>query len=200
MHRRSQRDQDLIPLDPEIEAAACWRSGEARRRKKEAAVMAQEDNRVLRDYAMPQASGVTSSIVSPAIEANNFELNPALIGFVERDQFGGYLSDNPNTHLRKFLVKSDTIKQMLFDCGSSLSPWGTELVIGCRTRSPPRSPPGRFSPRPYSANTSHQEKLQSWEQRLHPLPSRKESPSTRYGRGLKTFSGSAPTMEFLTGS
>jgi len=56
------------------------------RRKKEVPMMAQEDNRVLRDYALPQASGVTSSIVSPVIKANNFEL----ISFVKRDQFGGY--------------------------------------------------------------------------------------------------------------
>ena len=110
MHRRSQRDQDLVPLDPEIEAVARRRSGEARRRKKEAAVMAQEDNRVLRDYALPQASGITSSIVSPAVEANNFELNPALISFVEREQFSGHPSENPNAHLRKFLAKCDTIK------------------------------------------------------------------------------------------
>jgi len=109
MHRRSQRDQDLIPLDPEIEAAARRRSREVRRRKKEAAVMAQEDNRVLQDYALPQASGVTSSNVSPTIEANNLELNPGLISFVERDQFGGYPSDNPNAHLHKFLSKCDTI-------------------------------------------------------------------------------------------
>jgi len=72
--------------------------------------MAEQDHRVLRDYALPQASGITSSIVSPAIEANNFELNPALIGFMERDQFGGFPSDNPNAHLRKFLAKCDTIK------------------------------------------------------------------------------------------
>jgi len=72
--------------------------------------MAQKDNRVLRDYALSQASGITSSIVSPTIEANNFELNPALIRFMERDQFGGYPSNNPNAHLCKFLVKCDTIK------------------------------------------------------------------------------------------
>ena len=73
-------------------------------------MMAQDDTRVLRDYALPQASGVTSSLVSPTIEANNFKLNPALIGFVERGQFGGYPSDNPNAHLRIFLAKCDTIK------------------------------------------------------------------------------------------
>jgi len=72
--------------------------------------MAQEDNRVLRDYALLQASAITSSIVSPAIEANNLELNPALIIFVERYQFGRYPSNNPNAHLRKFLAKYDTIK------------------------------------------------------------------------------------------
>jgi len=69
-----------------------------------------EDDRVLRDYSLPQASGITSSIVSPAVEANNFKLSPALISFVEREQFAGYLSENPNAHLRKFLAKCDTIK------------------------------------------------------------------------------------------
>ena len=71
--------------------------------------MAKQDHRVLRNYALLQASGITSSIVSPTIEANNFELNPALIGFVERDQFSGYPFDNPNARLRKFLAKCDTI-------------------------------------------------------------------------------------------
>ena len=65
---------------------------------------------MLRDYALPQASSVTSSIVSPAVEANNFELNPTLISFVERGQFAGHPSENPNAHLCKFLAKCDTIK------------------------------------------------------------------------------------------
>ena len=72
--------------------------------------MAEQNHRVLRDYALPQASGITSSIVSPAIEANNFELSPALITFVEREQFGGHPSENPNVHLHKFLAKCDNIK------------------------------------------------------------------------------------------
>jgi len=64
---------------------------------------------MLNYYALPQASGILS-VVSPAVEANNFELSPALISFVEREQVGGHLSENPNAHLRKFLVKCDTIK------------------------------------------------------------------------------------------
>ena len=65
---------------------------------------------MLCDYTLPQASGVTSSIVSPTIEANNFELSPALISFVKREQFAGHPSENPNVYLHKFLAKCDTIK------------------------------------------------------------------------------------------
>ena len=64
---------------------------------------------MLRDYALPQASSITSSIVSPAVEANNFELSPTLISFVERERFTGHPSENPNAHLPKFFAKCDTI-------------------------------------------------------------------------------------------
>ena len=110
MHRRSQAIQTLVPFDPEIEAAARWRGEEVKRKKKAKVVMVQADNKVLCDYALQQASGNTSSIISLVVKANNFELNPSLISFVEREQFGGHPSENPNAHLRKFLVKCDTIK------------------------------------------------------------------------------------------
>ena len=69
-----------------------------------------EDHRVLHDYVLPQASRITSSIVSPAVKANNFEPSLALITFVEREQFAGHPLENPNAHLCKFLAKCDTIK------------------------------------------------------------------------------------------
>ena len=47
--------------------------------------MAERDPRVLQDYVLLQATGIVSSIVNPAIEANNFELWPALVSFVEKD-------------------------------------------------------------------------------------------------------------------
>jgi len=72
--------------------------------------MAGWDIRVLRDYAMPQSSGITSSVVSPMVEVHNFELRPTLISLVERDQFGGHPSENPNMHLRNFLTKCDIVK------------------------------------------------------------------------------------------
>jgi len=45
--------------------------------------MTGQEQRVLRDYALLQASGITSSIVNPIVETNNFELSPALITLVE---------------------------------------------------------------------------------------------------------------------
>jgi len=110
MHRRSQGNQNLVSLNPEIEAAANRRHGEARRKKRVEVEMAGHDQRMLRDYALPQASGITSSIVNPTVEANNFELSPVLITFMERDKFGGHPADNPNAHLDKFIAKCDTIK------------------------------------------------------------------------------------------
>jgi len=44
------------------------------------------------------------------VEAHKFELDPALVTFVERDQFGGHPSENPNVHLCSFLMKYDIIK------------------------------------------------------------------------------------------
>jgi len=66
IHRRSQGNQNLVPFDPKIEAVACRQGGEARRKKRAEVTLAE-----LRDFALPQASGITSSIVSPTVEAND---------------------------------------------------------------------------------------------------------------------------------
>ena len=122
MHRCSRRDQPLVPFDPEIEATARRQSGA---RKRQQIVMAGRDTRVLRDYVLPQATSLTSSIVNPALEVNNFELRPALVSFVEKGQFSGRPMENPHIHLRNFLAKCDTIKlngvsATPLDYGSSL--------------------------------------------------------------------------------
>ena len=84
-----------------------------------------DDHRMLRDYALPQATGITSSIVNPTVEVNNFELSPALILFKEWEQFDGHPSENPNAHLHKFLVKCNTnstgCPMMPLDCDFSIS-------------------------------------------------------------------------------
>ena len=72
--------------------------------------MVERDPRVLRDYILSQATGLTSPIVIPAIEANNFELRHTLISFVEQNQFSGRPTENPHFHLRNFLAECDIIK------------------------------------------------------------------------------------------
>ena len=46
----------------------------------------------------------------PAIEANNFELKPALIIMVQQHQFTGHPSEDPNEHMRRFMRMANTVK------------------------------------------------------------------------------------------
>ena len=46
----------------------------------------------------------------PAIEANNFELKPALITMVQQHQFTGYPSEDPNEHMGRFMRMANTVK------------------------------------------------------------------------------------------
>ncbi|KAK2393252.1 hypothetical protein QL285_055218 [Trifolium repens] len=55
------------------------------------------ENRPLKDFAVPSEDEPHSSIVSPTIQANNFELKPSLLQIVQQNQFsaGGALMDKP---------------------------------------------------------------------------------------------------------
>ena len=46
----------------------------------------------------------------PAIEANNFELKPALIIMVQHHQFTGHPFEDPNEHMGRFMRMTNTIK------------------------------------------------------------------------------------------
>ena len=64
------------------------------------------------------------SIQQPAIDANDFELKPALLTMVQQNQFAGHSTENPNEHLGRFLriensinlsgVKPEVIQLQLF--------------------------------------------------------------------------------------
>ena len=64
------------------------------------------------------------AIKQPAINANDFELKPALITMVQQNQFAGHSTENPNEHLGRFLriensinlsgVKPEVIQLQLF--------------------------------------------------------------------------------------
>ena len=60
-----------------------------RKRQYAQIIMAKRDPRAMWYYALLQATSIASSIVNQAIEANNFELWPSHVSFVEKDQSGG---------------------------------------------------------------------------------------------------------------
>ena len=51
-----------------------------------------------------------SAIKPPAINANDFELKPALITMVQQNQFAGHSTENPNEHLGRFMRIANSIK------------------------------------------------------------------------------------------
>ena len=78
----------------------------------------------------------------PSIEANNFELKPALITMVQHHQFTSHPSEDPNEHLRRFMrmentvnlngVRLDVIKLQLFPFSlrDMAATWFDSLSVG----------------------------------------------------------------------
>ncbi|XP_057958633.1 uncharacterized protein LOC131151405 [Malania oleifera] len=105
---RRARTREIIPFDPEIE-----RTFRALRKKKVLAMENGQQNeqpRALHDYIRLVVSDNYSGIRRQTINANNFELKPALISIAQQAQFSGSPLDDPNIHLTMFLKICDTIK------------------------------------------------------------------------------------------
>ena len=51
-----------------------------------------------------------SAVGAPVVDANNFELKPALITMVQQNQFTRHLSKDPNVHMGRFLTMANTVK------------------------------------------------------------------------------------------
>ncbi|XP_073057233.1 uncharacterized protein [Primulina eburnea] len=64
----------------------------------------------IRDHFRPVINNHYSGIARGAINANNFELKPALINMVQQNQFAGTATSDPHVHLRTFLGITDTVK------------------------------------------------------------------------------------------
>ncbi|XP_074560122.1 uncharacterized protein LOC141816192 [Curcuma longa] len=64
----------------------------------------------LKDYAAPQARGMTSCIAVPNIEASNFEFKPGFIAMIQQNQFGGRPNEDPNLHLEIFSDHCSTMR------------------------------------------------------------------------------------------
>ncbi|KAL0451487.1 UNVERIFIED_CONTAM: hypothetical protein Slati_1126800 [Sesamum latifolium] len=67
--------------------------------------------RPMMEYSFPTADGMISSIAKPAVQANNFEIKPAIIQIIRSSvQFSGLLDEDPNKHLANFFEICDTFK------------------------------------------------------------------------------------------
>ena len=55
-----------------------------------------EQRMMLRDFVAPRVQGIALSIAHSNIDANNFELKPALISIVQQSYFGGIPLEDPN--------------------------------------------------------------------------------------------------------
>ena len=121
MHRK--QNTDLIPADTELEKTL-----RSLRKIKKAgnSIMADERQEqtdehreavrrppitdTMEDFWRPIIQDEYSAIRQPAVEANNFELKPALITMVQQHQFTGHPTEDPNEHLGRFLRMANTVK------------------------------------------------------------------------------------------
>ncbi|KAL0462104.1 UNVERIFIED_CONTAM: hypothetical protein Slati_0098000 [Sesamum latifolium] len=67
--------------------------------------------RPMMEYSFPTVDGSISSIVKPSVEANNFEIKPAIIQIIRSSvQFSGLPDEDSNKHLLNFLEICDTFR------------------------------------------------------------------------------------------
>ena len=121
MHRKPE--SDLFPVDTELE-----RTLRSLRKVSRAEKATMVDERIdqtvkqetaaerppiqdtMEDFWRPAIQVEYSAVRQPAVEANNFELKPALITMVQQNQFIGHPTEDPNEHLGGFLRMANTVK------------------------------------------------------------------------------------------
>ena len=112
-----------MPLDTEIERTL---TGLRKVKSAEIAEMADErltgavnqefvadvpqERDTMEDFWRPVIQDEYLAVRQPAIDANNFELKPALITMVQQNQFTGHPTEDPNEHLGRFLRMENTVK------------------------------------------------------------------------------------------
>ena len=64
----------------------------------------------MEDFWRPIIQEEYSAIRQPTVDANNFELKPALITMVQQHQFTGHPTEDPNEHLGRFFRMANTVK------------------------------------------------------------------------------------------
>ena len=69
-----------------------------------------QERDTMEDYWRPVIQDEYSVVRQPAIDANNFELKPALITMVQQNQLTGHPTKDPKEHLGRFLRTANTVK------------------------------------------------------------------------------------------
>ena len=123
MHRRPEAD--MLPLDTKIErtlqnlrriTSAESKNMENQRKRLQAIPKEEEEvernqrPNTMEDFWRPIIQEEYSTVRQPAIEANNFELKPALITMVQQHQFIGHPSEDPNEHMGRFMRMANIVK------------------------------------------------------------------------------------------
>ena len=121
MHRK--HNTDLIPADTELERTL--RSLRKTKRAENSAMAEERQDQTegqriaarrppitdtMEDFWRPIIQDEYSAIRQPTVDANNFELKPALITMVQQQQFTGHPIEDPNEHLGRFLRMENTVK------------------------------------------------------------------------------------------
>ncbi|KAL0355334.1 UNVERIFIED_CONTAM: hypothetical protein Sradi_3980300 [Sesamum radiatum] len=121
--------EELTPYDPEIERTFHRRKNNIERGENSGETDPEEQlviveptmeaigaaERPMMEYSFPPADGTTSSIVKPAVEANNFEIKPAIIQIIRSSAilwFNGVSSDAIRLRIFPFSL-CDTAKDWL---------------------------------------------------------------------------------------
>ena len=121
MHKK--QNTDLNPADGELERTL--RSLRKTKRAKNSAMAYERQDQTegektaarrppiadtMEDFWRPIIQDEYSAIRQPTVDANNFELKPALITMVQQQQFAGHPTEDPNEHLGRFLRMANTVK------------------------------------------------------------------------------------------
>ena len=78
--------------------------------KEEEEVEKNQRPNTMEEFWRPIIQEEYSAVRQPAIEANNFELKPALITMVQQHQFIGHPSEDPSEHMGRFMSMANTVK------------------------------------------------------------------------------------------
>ena len=123
MHRKPE--VDLLPLHTEIERTlqnlrritSAESRNMANQRERLQAILEEEEevernqrSNTMEDFWRPIIQDEYYAVRQPTIEANNFELKPALITMVQQHQFTGHPSEDPNEHMGRFMRMTNTVK------------------------------------------------------------------------------------------